>query len=94
MTGSLDNSINKMPTFVLFCRISIETSIIIPQMLDTLLTTLIREIQTEARKVEAKVAAHRFVRSVARIFVVLNAEMAPQSTKKKSYVFSVNSLLS
>lgn len=53
-------------------------------MLDTLLTTLIREILTESHKAEAKVAARRFVRSVARIFVVLNAEMTPQSSKKKS----------
>ncbi len=56
------------------------------QMLDTLLTTLIREMMNETvegRKAEAKCVARRFVRSVARIFVVLNVEMTPQSGKKK-----------
>ena len=55
-------------------------------MLDTLLTTLIREMLNEGvegRKVEAKVVARRFVRSVARIFVVLNVELTPQSGKKR-----------
>ncbi len=56
------------------------------QMLDTLLTTIVREMQNdtiEGRKAEAKSMARRFVRSVARIFVVFNAEMVPQSNKKK-----------
>ncbi len=56
------------------------------QMLDTLLTTLIREMLNEGvegRKVEAKIVARRFVRSVARIFVVLNVELTPQSGKKR-----------
>lgn len=56
------------------------------QMLDTLLTTLIREMLNdgvEGRKAEARVVARRFVRSVARIFVVLNVELTPQSSKKK-----------
>lgn len=55
-------------------------------MLDTLLTTLIREIQNdtkEGRSAEATIVARRFVRSVARIFVVLNVEMAPNTSKKK-----------
>ena len=55
-------------------------------MLDTLLTTLIREMQNdviEGRKSDAKNVARRFVRSVARIFVVLNIEMSPQSGKKR-----------
>lgn len=55
-------------------------------MLDCLLTTLIREMQNESivgRRIEAKRVACRFVRSVARIFVVLNAEMTPQSNKKR-----------
>ncbi len=58
-------------------------------MLDTLLTTLIREMLNEGvegRKVEAKLVARRFVRSVARIFVVLNVELTPQSGKKRRYV--------
>lgn len=58
-------------------------------MLDTLLTTLIREMlneNIEGRKAEAKSVARRFVRSVARIFVVLNIEMTPQSGKKKRLV--------
>ncbi|KAL4218424.1 E3 ubiquitin-protein ligase ubr5 [Mactra antiquata] len=56
------------------------------EMLDTLLTTLIGEMRSknEARKVEAKMVARRFIRSVARIFVVLNIEMTPNSGKKKS----------
>lgn len=56
-------------------------------MLDALLTTLIREIQNdniEGRKAEAKQVARRFLRSVARIFVVLNVEMVPLSGKRRS----------
>jgi E3 ubiquitin-protein ligase EDD1 len=56
------------------------------EMLDTLLTTLIREMKNEStlgRKAEARTIARRFVRSVARIFVVLSAEMMPQTGKKK-----------
>lgn len=55
-------------------------------MLDTLLTTLIREINDntkEGRSIEATMVARRFVRSVARIFVVLNVEMVPNTCKKK-----------
>lgn len=55
-------------------------------MLDTLLTTLIREMQSDVapeRRPIAKEMARRFVRSVARIFVVLSIEMSPQSGKKK-----------
>ncbi|XP_052763231.1 E3 ubiquitin-protein ligase UBR5-like isoform X2 [Mya arenaria] len=57
------------------------------EMLDTLLTTLIREMKNEVtpgRKLEAKMVSRRFIRSVARIFVVLNVEMTPNSGKKKS----------
>ncbi|XP_052085872.1 E3 ubiquitin-protein ligase UBR5-like isoform X2 [Mytilus californianus] len=57
------------------------------EMLETLLTTLIREMQndnTEGRKAEAKTVARRFVRSVARIFVVISIEMSPDANKKKS----------
>lgn len=55
-------------------------------MLDCLLVTLIREMQNDSidgRKVEARRVACRFVRSVIRIFVVLNAEMTPQSSRKR-----------
>ena len=56
-------------------------------MLDTLLTTLIRKIQqagsSPEQKADAKVIARRFVRSVARIFVVLGVEMTPQNNKKR-----------
>jgi len=58
-------------------------------MLDCLLTTLIRELQCdtiEGRRAEARRVAARFVRSVARIYVVLNAEMTPQSGKKRLLV--------
>lgn len=57
------------------------------EMLDTLLTTLVREIQNEnipGRAAEARKVAHRFVRSVTRIFVILAAEMAPNTSRKKS----------
>ncbi|KAH7947257.1 hypothetical protein HPB52_008998 [Rhipicephalus sanguineus] len=57
------------------------------EMLDTLLTTLVREIQNEnipGRAAEARKVAHRFVRSVTRIFVILSAEMAPNTSRKKS----------
>lgn len=55
-------------------------------MLDTLLTTLIRELQNESppnRLADAKVVARRFVRSVARIFVIFSIEMAPAATKRR-----------
>ncbi|GFU25773.1 e3 ubiquitin-protein ligase UBR5 [Nephila pilipes] len=56
------------------------------EMLDTLLTTLIREINDnkEGRSAEATMVARRFVRSVARIFVILNVEMVPNTSKKKT----------
>ena len=56
------------------------------QMLDFLLTTLIQEIMNttmEGRSAEAKAVARRFVRSVARIFVVISVEKTPQSSHKK-----------
>nr|CAD7394223.1 unnamed protein product [Timema cristinae] len=57
------------------------------EMLDTLLTTLIRELQNETvggRQADAKVVARRFVRSVARIFVIFSIEMAPNTIKRRS----------
>ncbi|XP_059176788.1 E3 ubiquitin-protein ligase UBR5-like isoform X3 [Physella acuta] len=57
------------------------------EMLDTLLTTLIREMQCEgmpARRDEARQVSRRFVRSVARVFVVLNIGMLPASSKKRN----------
>ena len=57
------------------------------EMLDTLLTTLIRELQNESvpgRQEEAANVARRFVRSVARIFVIFTIEMAPNTTKRRS----------
>ncbi|XP_058797650.1 E3 ubiquitin-protein ligase hyd isoform X2 [Phymastichus coffea] len=57
------------------------------EMLDTLLTTLIRELQNEnvpGRQEEAITVARRFVRSVARIFVIFTIEMAPNTTKRRS----------
>ncbi|EEC00482.1 ubiquitin protein ligase edd, putative, partial [Ixodes scapularis] len=58
------------------------------EMLDTLLTTLVREIQNEnspSRAAEARQVAHRFVRSVTRIFVILAVEMAPNTSRKKRW---------
>lgn len=60
------------------------------EMLDTLLTTLIRELQNESipgRQEEAVVVARRFVRSVARIFVIFTIEMAPNTTKRRRLVY-------
>ncbi|XP_032678676.1 E3 ubiquitin-protein ligase UBR5 isoform X6 [Odontomachus brunneus] len=57
------------------------------EMLDTLLSTLIRELQDESvpgRQEEANNVARRFVRSVARIFVIFTIEMAPNTTKRRS----------
>lgn len=57
------------------------------EMLDTLLTTLIRELQNDSipgRQEEANNVARRFVRSVARIFVIFTIEMAPNTTKRKN----------
>ncbi|XP_069676360.1 E3 ubiquitin-protein ligase UBR5 isoform X2 [Periplaneta americana] len=55
------------------------------EMLDTLLTALIRELQVESPSglADAKVVARRFVRSVARIFVIFSIEMAPTITKRR-----------
>ncbi|CAH1775507.1 unnamed protein product [Owenia fusiformis] len=56
------------------------------EMLDTILTTIIREMQNESiegRKLEAKSVGRRFVRSVARIFVIISIELQPSSAKKK-----------
>ncbi|XP_046667814.1 E3 ubiquitin-protein ligase UBR5 isoform X3 [Homalodisca vitripennis] len=53
------------------------------EMLDTLLTTLMRELQNENRLQEATEVARRFVRSVARIFVIFSVEMAPSTSKRR-----------
>lgn len=56
-------------------------------MLDTLLTTLIREVQdinTPGRSQEATIVARRFVRSVTRIFVIFSI-MTPQTGKRRGY---------
>ncbi|XP_076167113.1 E3 ubiquitin-protein ligase hyd isoform X3 [Ptiloglossa arizonensis] len=50
------------------------------EMLNALLTTLIRELQNDSvpgRQEEANNVARRFVRSVARIFVIFTVEIAP-----------------
>ncbi|KAG8228758.1 hypothetical protein J437_LFUL008199 [Ladona fulva] len=56
------------------------------EMLDTLLTTLIRELQNDTisgRQQDARVVARRFVRSVTRIFVIFSVEMAPNANKRR-----------
>ncbi|XP_013417983.1 E3 ubiquitin-protein ligase UBR5 isoform X2 [Lingula anatina] len=61
------------------------------EMLDTLLTTMIREMQNdsvEGRKMEARDIARRFIRSVARVYVVLNVEMIPQTNRRRCIVVS------
>merc|ERR1719334_1486263 len=66
------------------------------EMLDTLLTTLIRQLQTTAqdaaKNAEAKATVRRFVRSVARLFVVLSVEAAPGQNKKKSPASAIQPL--
>ncbi|RZF33260.1 hypothetical protein LSTR_LSTR015849 [Laodelphax striatellus] len=55
-------------------------------MLDTLLTTMIQQLQNDSvpgRIQEATAVARRFVRSVARIFVVFSVEMAPNTSKRR-----------
>uniref|UniRef100_S4RBG7 Ubiquitin protein ligase E3 component n-recognin 5 n=1 Tax=Petromyzon marinus TaxID=7757 RepID=S4RBG7_PETMA len=57
-------------------------------LLDTLLTTLVTELQnkyTPGRREEAVAVTRRFLRSVARIFVILSVEMA-SSKKKNNFV--------
>lgn len=57
-----------------------------PEMLDTLLTTLIRELQNNTipgRVKEATAVARRFVRSVARIYVIFSVELAPTTNKRR-----------
>jgi E3 ubiquitin-protein ligase EDD1 len=53
-------------------------------MLDVLLSTIINKMQARSDQIEAKFVAKRFVRSVTRVFVVFNVEMAPGQTKKKN----------
>lgn len=54
------------------------------EMLDSLLTTLIRQLQVAGSDPSTKAVVRRFVRSVARVFVVFNVEMAPGGGKKKA----------
>ncbi|XP_017846381.1 E3 ubiquitin-protein ligase hyd isoform X2 [Drosophila busckii] len=56
--------------------------------LDTLLLTLVRELQNYSvaeRCVKAEEVARRFVRSVARVFVIFNLEKQPNPEKRKSH---------
>ncbi|KAL7740186.1 hypothetical protein ACLKA6_003892 [Drosophila palustris] len=56
--------------------------------LDTLLLTLVRELQNfviEDRCKEAEEVARRFVRSVARVFVIFNLEKQPNPEKRKNH---------
>lgn len=55
--------------------------------LDTLLSTLTRELQSEdsGRAVEAQIVARRFIRSVSRIFVIFSLERLPSPDKQRRY---------
>jgi len=56
--------------------------------LDTLLLTLVRELQNVSvanRCKEAEEVARRFVRSVARVFVIFNLEKQPNPEKRKTH---------
>lgn len=52
-------------------------------MTDTLVITLIRELQSKVpgRQTEAEQVVRRFIRSVARVFVIINVEAAPSFKK-------------
>lgn len=55
------------------------------KLLDTLLGTLVKELQnkyTPGRREEAIAVTMRFLRSVARVFVILSVEMASSKKKK------------
>ncbi|KAM7362066.1 E3 ubiquitin-protein ligase hyd isoform 4-T4 [Cochliomyia hominivorax] len=55
--------------------------------LDTLLMTLVREMQNDSvsdRIEDAEFVARRFVRSVARVFVIFNMEKFPNPERRKS----------
>ncbi len=66
------------------------------EMLDTLLTTLIKQLQGASGDPEAvseaKLVIKRFVRSVTRVFVVFNIELSPTQSKKKSLQHSTQPL--
>ncbi|BES97694.1 Ubiquitin-protein ligase [Nesidiocoris tenuis] len=56
------------------------------EMVDNVVATLSRELQNTSvpgRVDEATVVARRFVRSVARIFVIFSVEMAPNANKRR-----------
>ncbi|XP_041974178.1 E3 ubiquitin-protein ligase hyd isoform X2 [Aricia agestis] len=66
------------------------------EMLDTLLHTLIREQQNDTipnRAERAREVTRRFVRSVARIFVIFSVEMVPGAAKKKGPLSITSSLV-
>lgn len=55
--------------------------------LDTLLMTLVREMQNDSvpgRTEDAEIVSRRFVRSVARVFVIFNLEKFPNPERRKS----------
>jgi E3 ubiquitin-protein ligase EDD1 len=56
-------------------------------MLNNLLETLVTAMQDESdpeRVVEAEKLAHRFVRSVVRIFSVVSVGISPSANRKKA----------
>lgn len=56
-----------------------------PEILDPLLVTLVNAIEnsTDPHKSDELSLAQRFIRSVARVFVVLSSQMAPANGKRK-----------
>lgn len=59
------------------------------EVLEVLIETLVREMKRgdpEHREFATQVA-RRFVRSVVRIFVIFSVEMAPNSAKRRRYLF-------
>lgn len=54
--------------------------------LEVLLETLVRELKEDrssSRNTSAQQVARRFVRSVARVFVIFSVEMAPNTAKRR-----------
>ncbi|XP_055902383.1 E3 ubiquitin-protein ligase hyd isoform X2 [Eupeodes corollae] len=58
-----------------------------PEHLDVLISTLVRQIQNTSNSIantESKSIARRFVRSVARVFIIFNLEKSPSAERRKN----------
>lgn len=55
-------------------------------MIDALVTTIVKELNSSSNSAEVNTIARRFIRSVIRVFVVYSVELAPQNNKRRMYV--------